>query len=116
MAIGLTLAPVAVHLAMGRTGDGSAVLVPDKTTLLQTIPAPVKGGIMLLLFGAIMVIGLNSLVKAGEDLTEARNFIIVALILVFGIGGMAFPAGEFTLKRIGLSGILRCVFESGAPS
>ena len=74
--------------------------------LLQTIPTPVMGGIMLLLFGAIMVIGLNSLVKAGEDLTEPRNLTIVALILVFGIGGMAFSAGEFTLKGIGLAGIL----------
>ena len=74
--------------------------------LLQTIPAPVMGGIMLLLFGAIMVIGLNTLVKSGEDLTEARNLSIVALILVFGIGGMSFSAGEFSLQGIGLAGIL----------
>lgn len=75
-------------------------------TLLQTIPAPVMGGIMLLLFGAIMVVGLNTLVKSGEDLTEARNLTIVGLILVFGIGGMSFSAGEFTLQGIGLAGIL----------
>ncbi len=73
--------------------------------LLQTIPAPVMGGIMLLLFGAIMVVGLNSLVRAGEDLTEPRNLAIVALILVFGIGGMSFSAGKFTLQGIGLAGI-----------
>ncbi|MEA1969227.1 MAG: uracil-xanthine permease family protein, partial [Thermodesulfobacteriota bacterium] len=72
--------------------------------LLQTIPSPVMGGIMLLLFGAIMVIGLNILVKSGEDLTEARNLSIVGLILVFGIGGMSFSAGEFTLQGIGLAG------------
>jgi uracil permease len=75
-------------------------------SLLQTIPAPVMGGIMLLLFGAIMVIGLNTLVKSGEDLTEARNLSIVALILVFGIGGMSFSAGEFSLQGIGLAGVL----------
>jgi uracil permease len=75
-------------------------------TLLQTIPTPVMGGIMLLLFGAIMVIGLNTLVKSGEDLTEARNLSIVGLILVFGIGGMSFSAGEFSLQGIGLAGIL----------
>ncbi len=74
--------------------------------LLQTIPAPVMGGIMLLLFGAIMVVGLNSLVKAGDDLMEPRNMCIVSLILVFGIGGMTFSAGEFTIKGIGLAGIL----------
>ena len=70
--------------------------------LLQTIPVPVMGGIMLLLFGAITVVGLNTLVKAGEDLTEARNMIIVAVILVFGIGGMSL----FTLGGIGLAGII----------
>lgn len=74
--------------------------------LLSTIPTPVMGGIMLLLFGAIMVVGLNSLVKSGDDLMKSRNLTIVALILVFGIGGMSFSAGQFTLEGIGLAGIL----------
>jgi len=33
MVIGLNLAPVAVHLAMGKTGDGAAVLVPQGVAL-----------------------------------------------------------------------------------
>ncbi|MCJ7830659.1 MAG: uracil permease, partial [Desulfobacterales bacterium] len=33
MVIGLILAPVAVFMAMGKTGDGSAVLAPEKTAL-----------------------------------------------------------------------------------
>jgi uracil permease len=83
--------------------------------LLQTIPVPVMGGIMLLLFGAITVVGLNTLVKAGEDLTEARNLCIVALIMVFGIGGMAFPLGKFTLGGIGLAGITGVVLNLVLP-
>ncbi len=83
--------------------------------LLQTVPSPVMGGIMLLLFGAIMVIGLNTLVQSGEDLTEARNLSIVALILVFGIGGMTFSAGEFSLQGIGLAGILGVVMNLVLP-
>ncbi|MGB7921083.1 MAG: solute carrier family 23 protein [Desulfobacterales bacterium] len=79
--------------------------------LLQTIPAPVMGGIMLLLFGAITVVGLNTLVRAGEDLTEARNMIIVAVILVFGIGGMSL----FTLGGIGLAGIIGVVLNLVLP-
>lgn len=35
--------------------------------LLQSIPTPVMGGIIILLFGAIIVVGMNSLVKAGES-------------------------------------------------
>ena len=83
--------------------------------LLQTIPVPVMGGIMVLLFGAIMVVGLNSLVRAGQDLMEPRNLSIVALILVFGIGGMSISAGEFTIKGIGLAGILGVILNLVLP-
>ena len=83
--------------------------------LLQTIPVPVMGGIMILLFGAIVVVGMNSLVRAGKDLMDPRNMAIVAIILVFGIGGMAFHAGEFTIKGIGLAGIVGVVLNLVLP-
>jgi uracil permease len=83
--------------------------------LLQTIPVPVMGGIMLLLFGAITVVGLNTLVRAGDDLTEARNLSIVALILVCGIGGMVISYGKFTLGGIGLAGILGVILNLVLP-
>lgn len=83
--------------------------------VLQTVPTPVMGGIMLLLFGAIMVVGLNTLVRSGDDLMEARNLSIVALILIFGIGGMSFSAGEFQLQGIGLAGILGVVLNLVLP-
>ena len=66
----------------------------------------IETGSYLLLFGAIMVIGLNTLVRSKEDLMEARNLTIVALILIFGIGGMSFSAGDFALQGIGLAGVL----------
>lgn len=74
--------------------------------LLQTIPVPVMGGIMVLLFGAIMVVGINGLVRAGKDLLSPRNMVIVALIVVMGVGGMSFSIGEFKLGGIGLAGII----------
>ncbi|HSO18761.1 MAG TPA: solute carrier family 23 protein [Desulfosarcina sp.] len=83
--------------------------------LLQTVPVPVMGGIMLLLFGAITVVGLNTLVKAGDDLTQPRNLTIVALILVCGIGGMVLPFGKFTLGGIGLAGVLGVVLNLILP-
>ena len=83
--------------------------------LLQTIPVPVMGGIMLLLFGAITVVGLNTLVRAGDDLTEPRNLSIVALILVCGIGGMVLSFGKFTLEGIGMAGILGVVLNLVLP-
>lgn len=60
---------------------------------LQTIPVPVMGGILCLLFGSISVVGLNTLIRHQVDLSQARNLVIVAITLVFGIGGMAI--GQF---------------------
>jgi len=73
--------------------------------VLATIPVPVMGGIMILLFGAIMVVGLNTMVRAGKDLMEPRNMIIVALVIIFGVGGMQFSIGSFKLGGIGLAAV-----------
>lgn len=73
--------------------------------ILSSIPTPVMGGIMILLFGAIMVVGLNTLVRAGQDLSEARNLAVVALIIIFGVGGMTFSMGSFRLGGIGLAAV-----------
>ena len=55
---------------------------------LQTIQLPVMGGIMILLFGSIADVGLNTLIKNQVDLHKSPNLIIVGVTLVFGIGGM----------------------------
>ena len=73
---------------------------------LNSIPVPIMGGIMVLLFGAIAVIGINTLVKAGTDLMQPRNLAIVSIILVFGIGGMAFDLTIVKLGGIGLAGVV----------
>jgi len=83
--------------------------------LLQSIPTPVMGGIIILLFGAIIVVGMNSLVKSGENLTRPRNLAIVGIILVTGIGGMSFSAGEFTLEGIALAAVLGVVLNLVLP-
>lgn len=83
--------------------------------LLQSIPVPVMGGIMTLMFGAIAAIGMNTLVRAGEDLSKTRNMVITSLVLVFGLGGMALGIGEFTLQGIGLSAIVAIVLNIVLP-
>jgi uracil permease len=83
--------------------------------LLGTIPMPVMGGIMLLLFGAITVIGLSTLVRAQVDLMEPRNMIIVAVILVFGLGGMVLNVGITDLKGIGLGAIVGVLLNLVLP-
>lgn len=76
------------------------------SALLKTIPDAVLGGIMLLLFGTIAAVGVNSLVKNKIDLSNTRNLIIVSLILILGIGGAEFTIGTFTIGGIGLSALV----------
>lgn len=73
---------------------------------LLSIPVPVMGGIMCLLFGAIATIGLNTLISKKVDLSIPRNMVIVSVTLVFGIGQMAIGIGDFSLKGVGLCGIV----------
>ncbi|GAD04047.1 uracil permease [Agarivorans albus MKT 106] len=83
--------------------------------LLLSIPVPVMGGIMCLLFGAIAAIGLNTLISKQVDLSIPRNLVIVSVTLVFGIGGMAVGVGEFTLKGVGLCGIVAIILNLVLP-
>jgi uracil permease len=84
--------------------------------VLQSIPTPVMGGILILLFGAITVVGLTTLTGARDDLTKPRNLIIVSMILVLGIGGMQLDVGNFQLGGIGLAGIVGVLLNLILPS
>lgn len=72
---------------------------------LQSIPVPVMGGILCLLFGSIAVVGLNTLIRHQIDLSLPRNLIIVSITLVFGIGGMVIGGKDFALSGISLCAI-----------
>ena len=83
--------------------------------LLQTIPSPVMGGILILLFGSIAAVGLNTLIKAKVDLAEQRNLVIVATTLVFGIGGMEIGQGEFSMQGVSLCGVVAILLNLILP-
>ncbi len=95
-----------------------AILLSFSGTLgamLGTIPTPVMGGIMTLLFGTIAAIGMNTLVREGTDLVLPRNLVIVSLILVFGIGDMALGYKGFMVQGIGLSAIVGVLLHLVLP-
>ncbi len=83
--------------------------------VLQSIPVPVMGGILCLLFGSIAVVGLNTLIRHQVDLAEARNLVIVAVTLVFGIGGMVIGAGDVSLTGISLCSVVAIVLNLVLP-
>jgi uracil permease len=82
---------------------------------LLSIPVPVMGGILCLLFGSIAVVGLSTLIRHQIDLSEARNLIIVSVTLVFGIGGMVIGNGEFSLSGISLAAIVALLLNVLLP-
>lgn len=85
------------------------------STLLKTIPGSVLGGIMLLLFGTIATVGINTLVKNKTDLSNSRNIVIVSLILILGIGGAEMTCGTITIGGIGLSAIVGVLLNLVLP-
>ncbi len=75
--------------------------------ILQTIPTPVMGGIMMLLFGAVASVGLSTLVKGKVDFQQPRNLVIASVVLVLGIGGFTPTIDGSSLQGISLCGVLR---------
>jgi uracil permease len=85
--------------------------------VLVSIPMPVMGGVMVLLFGLITTVGISVLIKDQIDVTNPRNMSIMAIILVVGVGGLIVPVGGgMTLAGIGLAGILGVILNLILPA
>lgn len=84
--------------------------------ILSTIPVPVMGGIMLLLFGIITAVGIKTLATAKVDFDCPRNLGIIAIILVFAIGGMKFDFGGVAFSGIGLGAIIGIILNLLLPN
>ena len=101
---------------------GAAVLailfgfIGKVTALINSIPAPVMGGVSILLFGIIASSGLRILVDAKMDFSKNRNLVIASVILVTGIGGASIHFGEqFKLEGMALAAILGVILNLALP-
>lgn len=79
--------------------------------ILQSIPAPVMGGIMVLLFGTIASIGLKTIIDGKVDLSIPKNLVIVSVVLTCGIGGLTLKIGVFSLVGVGLVSVLAIILN-----
>ncbi|KGQ57507.1 Uracil transporter [Gallibacterium anatis] len=82
---------------------------------LSTIPTIVMGGIMMLVFGSIAVVGMSTLIRGKVDVTESRNLCIISVVMTFGIGGMFVNFGEVSLKGISLCAIVAILLNLILP-
>jgi uracil permease len=76
------------------------------SAFLQSIPSAVLGGIMLLLFGTIASVGIQSMVRNKIDFSDSRNTIIASIMLTIGVGGAVLNIGSFSLGGIGLAALV----------
>ena len=65
---------------------------------LDSIPGCVMGGVCITLYGFIAVSGLKMIQKV--DLEQNANLFTASVILITGIGGMAFVIGKVTITAI----------------
>lgn len=80
---------------------------PIVSAIISTIPTAIIGGVSLILYGMISAIGVRNVVENKVDLTESRNLIISAVILVSALGFDSIGGINFTIVNttISLSGL-----------
>ncbi|NLJ41636.1 MAG: purine/pyrimidine permease [Clostridiales bacterium] len=91
-------------------------LIGKLGAVLRTIPAPVMGGVSILLFGMIASIGLRTLAEAKIDFTQSRNLIIISLMLVMGLSGAEFNiVPGIVLSGMSLAAIIGIILNKVLP-
>jgi len=114
-AVALTKATDIMYMRIAAITAIILAFVGKLGAILKTIPVPVMGGIMILLFGMIAAIGIGSLVRNNVDMSKSRNLVIVSVILVIGIGNMVIGIDRVSLGGIGLAGVIGVILNLILP-
>ncbi len=93
---------------------------PAFAAIVNSIPAAVIGGVSFILYGMISAIGVRNVVENQVDLTNSRNLIVAAVILVCGLGfsnGLTFTIGSasITLTSLAIAAIAGIVLNAILP-
>lgn len=84
-------------------------IFPKFGAVIQTFPQGVLGGLAIVLFGLIAVLGGKIWVEAGVDFRENRNLFTAAISVLLGAGmvnGIAIEWGPVVIDGIGTSTIV----------
>lgn len=76
------------------------------SALIQTIPAPVMGGVSFLLYGMIAASGLRLLVDEKVNYAKPRNLALSSVVFVTGLSGAFIKIGEVQLTGMCLATIV----------
>ncbi|MBT3767508.1 MAG: purine/pyrimidine permease [Rhodospirillaceae bacterium] len=69
-------------------------LVPKVAATIALIPAPVLGGVLLVMFGMVASVGIDII---GRNIKDRRDALIVAVALGVGLGIQVAPPGAFNV-------------------
>ena len=88
--------------------------------LVNSIPTAIVGGVSFILYGMISAVGIRNVVENKVDLTNSRNLIIAAVILVCGLGfsgGITFYIGgtAITLTAMAIAAIAGVLLNAILP-
>jgi uracil permease len=81
------------------------------SAIVSNIPAPVMGGVSLLLFGVIAASGLRIFVEQKVDFAKPTNMLLATVVLVVGISGATLTWGAVTLKGMALATIIGIILS-----
>jgi len=73
---------------------------------IQSIPAPVMGGVSLLLFGVIASSGIRMLVESKVDYSKPKNLVLTSVVLSIGISGAHISIGTVEMKGMALATVI----------
>nr|WP_122011694.1 uracil-xanthine permease family protein [Maliibacterium massiliense] len=83
---------------------------------INTLPHAVLGGISIILYGMIASVGLRTLVENQVDFKKSRNLLIVAVMMVMGLGGAAFQINDIvSISGVALAAIIGIVLNKLLP-
>ena len=80
--------------------------IPKMAAVIGSMPSAIVGGVSFILYGMISAIGVRNMVENQVDLTNSRNLIIAAVILVCGLGfssGLTFTVANTSITLTGLA-------------
>lgn len=82
---------------------------------ITSIPWAVIGGMTIVLYGLIAGNGVKVLIRNKTDLTQMRNIVIIATMLVIGLGGAILAIGNFSMSGMSLAAIVGILLNLVLP-
>lgn len=83
---------------------------------ITSIPAPVTGGISIVLYGMIAAVGVRILINSRLNFGNSRNLLVAAIILVLGIGCDSIPVyGTVTVSGLALAAVVGIILAFILP-